>query len=68
MTRYKVTMTPDSSGWEPTDLRAVAGFHLGLWQEFTDPKKAYECMENAAGLGWSVALEHVEDDSEHVAG
>jgi hypothetical protein len=61
MTSYKVTMTPASADWQPGDLRWACGYHLGLWQSFTDPAKAYDCMEDATALGFAVALEHVEE-------
>lgn len=58
--RYKVTMIPDVTGWKPDDLRCIAGFHEGLWQEFTDPSKARDCAESATALGFAVSVEYLE--------
>ena len=64
MTRYRVTMTPDSSEWPEDSRFFVAALHLGFQQTHTDPKKAFKAMECAAALGMAVSLEHLDDEED----
>lgn len=54
---YRVTMVPDHADWAADDLRWVGCFHLGLWQETTDPAEAARIAGDAGALGWYVAVD-----------
>jgi hypothetical protein len=62
VTTYRVTATPDTSGWPDDDIAWDAGVCGGVWQEFADPGEAREFAGIISDLpGWTVELKHLED-------
>lgn len=61
MSAFKVTMTPDTSGWAEDDLRWVAGFHLGLWKRCADEAEATAIGNSLAEKGWTVTIDPMEE-------
>lgn len=52
----RLAMIPDTSGWAKGDLRWKAGYHKGLWQDFTDEAEAERTGKWLAGQGWTVTI------------
>lgn len=62
MTTWRVTMVPDTSGWAEDDLSWETGFQDGLRQDFEDEAGALKQAETVTALGWSAAVEKLEDE------
>ena len=52
----RLTMTPGTSGWADGDLRWIAGYHKGLWQDFTSEAEAALTGKWLADQGWTVTI------------